>query len=81
MRLREVQYNESILLVGNLVWEDQSFSHEFGRESVDNYTVEDLHIILYVDGFDYDMTKSFKDSYPATFEAFEKEFIRRLING
>lgn len=79
--MREVQFSDNILLTGYLKYEDGSFDHEFGTQVEGQYEVEDLHIILYVDGIDYDMTDSFKHHYPSTFESFEVEFVRRLING
>lgn len=51
----------NVLLVGWPRETDESFDHAFGTEKRRVVEIEDLHVILYVDGIDHDVTSSFSE--------------------
>ena len=76
---QEVEYtiDDRTLLVGNIIEEDASFDHPFGREKRVEYKVEDFAIIIFINGIDYDVTKAFEKDI---LQAFKEDLIYYYIN-
>ncbi len=74
----EYWYDKNCLLVGDVESRDNSFDHEFGRQMARGNELRALSVIVYVGGFDYDVTEFFKDKHPDTFQLMEERFLEHM---
>lgn len=60
---REIEYelDDHTMLIGEVSTIDASFDHAFGTEPSKEYQVDNFHVIVWISGIDYDVTKSFSD--------------------
>ena len=68
----EYLYDDHTLLYGTIREEDDSFDHEFGVEKRSHLEVGDFHVIVYIGGIDYDVTKGLK---PEELQSFKESYL------
>lgn len=56
------EYDDHTQVYGTMVEIDDSFDHAFGTEKVTSYEIKDIHVIVFIGTFDYDVTRSLTES-------------------
>ena len=68
MILYEYEYSESISMIAEMQWEDDSFDHAFGLEKTGHWECSDLTVLVVIEDVDYDLTDSFKSINPEEYD-------------
>lgn len=71
----ECWYDKNTLFMGRARLSDDSFHHPFGEEKSHSVEINDLHVIVYINGVDHDLTKGFSEDSLSTFKMHFEAYI------
>lgn len=78
MRVKELIINESIILRGQIIWEDESYSDAFGFIKLGYYKVQNLEVYAIVGDYEIEITKSVQDTSMSLYESLEDKFLKEF---
>ena len=67
----------AVLLVGEISEIDESFDHAFGTENRTRIVVEDFSILMFMNSFEYDVTRSFREVHQSTYARLREWFLQQ----
>lgn len=71
----EWQFEKHVLFTGDAILVDESFDHELGTEKREAVEINDFKIIVYINGFDRDLTNGFSDDDRAMYKKWFTDFV------
>jgi hypothetical protein len=67
----------AVLLIGEVSEIDESFDHAFGTENRTRIVVEDFSILMFMESFEYDVTRSFREVHQSTYARLREWFLQK----
>lgn len=69
----ELEYDENCLLIARVIDEEESCHGFKGVHKTRSIELEDLSVVVWINGIDYDLTKGFKEKELEYFEEWFRE--------